>query len=186
MLLERFFVSLHTCVNGRYICGLDNCKLQSFFLFSLCSEAQSGQLAASSPCTFGRKTGKEELLVFKSLWMKSEPQKLDVQRWEGGRGINRGEEQTDTESVLGWEFTRGVEKAHHLALQKNPLQNFAIQEAGVGKQDTKEYSQCLGIKKDAVSSSSSPLCLGRVSPRWSRFTVWRCIGSCWQRQSLWW
>lgn len=81
--------------------------------------------------------------------MKSEPQKLDVQRWEGGRGINRGEEQTDTESVLGWEFTRGVEKAHHLALKKKKktLQNFAIQEAGVGKQDTKEYSQCLGINK---------------------------------------
>lgn len=31
--------------------------------------------------------------------------------------------------------------------KKKTLQNFAIQEAGVGKQDTKEYSQCLGINK---------------------------------------
>lgn len=39
---------------------------------------------------------------------------------------------------------------HHLALQKREketLQNFATEEAGVGEQDTKELSQCLNLKK---------------------------------------
>lgn len=76
------------------MCGLDNCKL-----FSHSLETQFGQLAASSPCTFGRKIGEEELLVSKTSLnevrtpkiRRAEMGRRERERWwqEGGRQIEK-------------------------------------------------------------------------------------------------
>lgn len=69
---------------------------------------------------------------------------------------------TDTESVLGWECTWGVEKAQYL--QKLCNIKGRSREAG-HKRIFTMLLQRGRKKKGAVSSASSPLCLGRVSLR---------------------
>lgn len=137
-------------VNGRYLRGFDTCGyLYSFILLLLHSlrgtSCLKTSLNESEPPKIRRKeTGEaknEEAAASSGETMGD--RKSSGVGWEG-RGSG-GKEVTDTECVWGREFTRGVKKKHHLA-KKKKIQKFAIWEAGVGKQDTKEYSQCCGIK----------------------------------------
>lgn len=183
---KKTFLCLTALLNGTDA----YCKLQSPLDSTACSQPLPSQSVLWSV---------KEWLVWNPLLNELGNQTL--RRWKRGtEGDASGEDRHIDKGFRGGKFTQGVEKVNYLALEKREKENTPkvcprrsrSRRAGHKRTSTmpqreerRERKKREGSATSFSSSFSSALCPGRVSARWSRFTVWRCIGSCWQRRGLW-